>query len=77
MLAKTMLDAMHQINVKSDIICFSGATDNEHIISNGIESLVWGPGDLAFAHASDERINIKDMKNAAIALGVALNRLLG
>jgi succinyl-diaminopimelate desuccinylase len=77
MLAKTMLDAMRQINVKSDIICFTGATDNEHIISNGIESLVWGPGDLAFAHASDERISVIDIKNAAVALGIALNRLLG
>lgn len=75
-LSTTILDVMNQMNIRSNTICFSGATDNEHLVSNGIESLVWGPGDLAFAHAVDERISIQDMKNAAAALLLTLNRLL-
>lgn len=75
-LSKTILDVMNQMNIRSNTICFSGATDNEQLVSNGIESLVWGPGDLAFAHAVDERISIQDMKNATAALLLALNRLL-
>lgn len=75
-LSTTILDVMNQMNIRSNTICFSGATDNEHLVSNGIESLVWGPGDLAFAHAVDERISIQDMKNATAALLLALNRLL-
>jgi succinyl-diaminopimelate desuccinylase len=74
-LAKTMLHVMHGMNIPSNIICFTGATDNEHLVANGIESLVWGPGDLKFAHAIDERISISDIKNSAIALGIALNKL--
>ena len=75
-LPRTILDVMDQMNIQSSTICFTGATDNEHIFSNSIESLVWGPGDLSFAHSVDERISINDMKNAAIALGLVVNKLL-
>ncbi len=75
-LAKTMLHAMHDMNIPSKTICFTGATDNEHLVTNGIESLVWGPGDLKFAHAIDERISISDIKNSSIALGIVLNKLM-
>lgn len=74
-LAKIMLDVTHLMNIESEIICFTGATDNEHIVSHGIESLVWGPGDLKFAHAVDERISINDIKKASIALGLVLQKL--
>ena len=76
LIAKTMLDVMHQMKMPRDTICFTGATDNEHLVASGIESLVWGPGDLKFAHAIDERISILDMKNATCALVLALKRLL-
>ena len=75
-LPRTILDVMDQMNIQSNTICFTGATDNEHIFSNSVESLVWGPGDLSFAHSVDERISINDMKNAAIALGLVVNKLL-
>ncbi|MFQ5941875.1 MAG: M20 family metallopeptidase [Nitrososphaerales archaeon] len=75
-LAQTLLRVMHHMNIQTNTVCFAGATDNEHLVFNGIESLVWGPGDLAFAHSVDERISLGDIKNAAIALGSTLCRLL-
>ena len=75
-LAKTILDVMHQLEISSGIICFTGATDNEYLAANGIESLVWGPGELRYAHAIDERISISDFKNAATTLVITLNKLL-
>ncbi|MEM2760781.1 MAG: M20 family metallopeptidase [Nitrososphaerales archaeon] len=75
MLARIILNVMHKLNIQSNTTCFAGATDNEHIVSSGIESLVWGPGDLTLAHAINERISVSEVKNAAIALGLALNEL--
>ena len=75
-LAKTILDVMRQLEISSGIICFTGATDNEYLAANGIESLVWGPGELRYAHAIDERISISDFKNATTTLVITLNKLL-
>ena len=58
-------------------ICFQGATDNEHLVANGIQSLVWGPGNLSKAHAIDECISIHEIKHGTVALGLLLNKLLG
>ncbi|GIU72164.1 MAG: succinyl-diaminopimelate desuccinylase [Candidatus Nitrosocaldaceae archaeon] len=55
-------------------ICFPGSTDNEHIIDNGIESIVWGPGDLADAHSIDESIDIKELITATKVLALSLYR---
>ena len=57
------------------VICFPGSTDNEHIVSKGIESIVWGPGNLAKAHAIDEAISIDEIITAAKVLALSLYRL--
>lgn len=75
-LAKTLHEVLREMNIQKNTICFSGATDNEHLFSNNIESLVWGPGDLSFAHAVDERISIEEIRNASVALLLTLQRLL-
>lgn len=76
-LVKSMLDVMSETtNTKSKTICFSGASDNEHLIANGIQSLVWGPGDLSKAHAIDECISIDEIRQAIVVLALLLNKLL-
>jgi succinyl-diaminopimelate desuccinylase len=75
-LAKTLHDVLREMNIQKSTICFSGATDNEHLIANNIEGLVWGPGDLPFAHAVDERISTEEIRNASVALLLTLQRLL-
>jgi succinyl-diaminopimelate desuccinylase len=62
---------------RPEVMCFSGATDNEHLVSHGIESLVWGPGDLRKAHAVDECISTQEIKHATLSLALLLKRLLG
>jgi succinyl-diaminopimelate desuccinylase len=74
-LVRAMIETMREMNIRSDLVCFTGATDNEHIVAEGIDSLVWGPGDLKLAHAADERIRIEDIKNAAVSLGVIIDKL--
>ncbi|MFQ5969439.1 MAG: M20 family metallopeptidase [Nitrososphaerales archaeon] len=76
-LVKSMLDVMNETtHTKSKTICFSGASDNEHLIANGIESLVWGPGDLNKAHSIDECISIDEIRQAIVALSLLLNKFL-
>jgi len=76
-IAKAVLDATTEaIGCNASIVCFPGATDNEHLVANGIQSLVWGPGNLNKAHAIDECINIDEIKHGTITLALLLNRLL-
>ena len=75
-IAKAVLDATSEaIGDNASIVCFPGATDNEHLVANGIQSLVWGPGNLNKAHAIDECINIDEIKHGTVALALLLNRL--
>jgi succinyl-diaminopimelate desuccinylase len=71
-LKQSMLDITNDARIE----CFPGSTDNEHIVSKGIESVVWGPGDLANAHAIDEAINIDEIVTAGRVLTLSLYRLI-
>jgi len=76
-IARAVIDATSEAtSTSTSIICFPGATDNEHLVASGIQSLVWGPGNLNKAHTIDECISIDEMKHATIALVLLLNKLL-
>ena len=76
-IANAVLDATSEVTgANVSIVCFPGATDNEHLVANGIQSLVWGPGNLNKAHAIDECININEIKRGTVTLALLLNRLL-
>ncbi len=55
--------------------CFPGSTDNEYIVREGIESIVWGPGSIERAHAVDEHISIDEIKMCVYALASLLNTI--
>ncbi len=75
-IARMVIDATKEATGRSvGTMCFPGATDNEHLMASGIESLVWGPGGLSMAHAVDECISIREMKEAAIAIALLLEGL--
>lgn len=71
-LKQSMLDVTNSYRIG----CFPGSTDNEHIVRRGIESVVWGPGDLVKAHSIDEAISIDEIVTAARVLALALYRLV-
>jgi len=76
-IAKAVIDATNEATgTSTSIICFPGATDNEHLVASGMQSLVWGPGNLNKAHAIDECISIDEIKQATVALALLLNKLL-
>ena len=76
-IARAVIDATNEATgTSTSIICFQGATDNEHLVASGMQSLVWGPGNLNKAHAIDECISISEMKHATVALALLMNKLL-
>jgi succinyl-diaminopimelate desuccinylase len=76
-IAKAVLDATGEATGNNArIVCFPGATDNEHLVANRIQSLVWGPGNLNKAHTIDECIDIDEIKRGTVALALLLNKLL-
>ncbi len=76
-IVRALLDATGEAaGTNPSVVCFPGATDNEHLIANGIQSLVWGPGNLNKAHAIDECINTSEIKHGTVALALLLDKLL-
>ncbi len=69
-------ESMLAINNKAIIRCFEASTDNEHIVNYGIESIVWGPGNILDAHSIDEHISIDEIIKAGKVLALSLYRLI-
>ncbi|MEM4399449.1 MAG: M20 family metallopeptidase [Candidatus Nitrosocaldus sp.] len=77
-IVRGLSDALASIGMKDGddlLYCFPGSTDNEHIVREGIESIVWGPGSIEQAHAVDEHIEIDDVRRCAYALALLLSKL--
>jgi len=76
-IARAVIDATNEATgINTRIVCFPGATDNEHLVASKIQSLVWGPGNLNKAHAIDECISIDEIKHATVTLALLLNKLV-
>ncbi len=76
LLSNILASTMKEVTGHSSIKCFPASSDNEHIVAKGIESIVWGPGDLSKAHAIDEAISIDEIMIASKVLALSLYRLL-
>ncbi|GBC73248.1 Acetylornithine deacetylase [archaeon HR04] len=77
-LVKGLSDALATIGITDHhpfYWCFPGSTDNEHIVREGIESIVWGPGSIEQAHAADEHISVEELRLSAYALALLLSKL--
>lgn len=75
-LVKGLSDALATIGITDHpFYCFPGSTDNEHIVREGIESIVWGPGSIEQAHAADEHISVEELRLSAYALALLLSKL--
>ncbi|MCS6768156.1 MAG: M20 family metallopeptidase [Candidatus Nitrosocaldus sp.] len=72
MLISRLSDALGSIGVEPVVECFPGSTDNEFIVGEGIESIVWGPGSIEQAHAVDEHISIEELNRATCGLALLL-----
>ncbi len=76
-IVRAALDATGEATgTNPSVVCFPGATDNEHLIANKIQSLVWGPGSLNKAHAIDECINTSEIRYGTLALALLLDKLM-
>ncbi|GBC74283.1 N-formyl-4-amino-5-aminomethyl-2-methylpyrimidine deformylase [archaeon HR05] len=76
-LVKGLSDALATIGITDHPVCwcFPGSTDNEHVVREGIESIVWGPGSIEQAHAADEHISIEELRLSTYALALLLSKL--
>ena len=76
-LVKGLSDALATIGITDHPVCwcFPGSTDNEHVVREGIESIVWGSGSIEQAHAADEHISIEELRLSTYALALLLSKL--
>lgn len=74
-LAERLGTILASLGIDSRPWCFPGSTDNEHVVYEGIESIVWGPGNIEQAHAADEHISIEEVRLSAYALASLLTAM--
>jgi succinyl-diaminopimelate desuccinylase len=74
-IVEQLYDACKELGIDTCYSCFPASTDNEYLVKEGIESIVWGAGSLENAHAIDEHISIKELKYETYALALMLARL--
>jgi succinyl-diaminopimelate desuccinylase len=54
-----------------------GSTDARFLAAAGIPTVIFGPGDVAQAHTTDESILLDDLANGALAYAATICRFLG
>ncbi len=74
-IAKQLYYACKELSIDTCYSCFPASTDNEYLVKEEMESIVWGAGLLEHAHAVDEHISIKELKYETYALALTLLRL--
>ncbi len=74
-IARELYNSSLELGIDTCYSCFPASTDNEYLVREGIEGIVWGAGSLEQAHAVDEHISIKELKEEAYALALTLTRL--
>ncbi len=74
-IARELYNSCLKLGIDTCYACFPASTDNEYLVREGIEGVVWGAGSLEHAHAVDEHISIKELKEEVYALALMLARL--
>jgi succinyl-diaminopimelate desuccinylase len=77
-LARLMVDAAAAVTGRTPEIYGSPfGSDVRNLVGDaGIQALTFGPGDVTEAHSVDERIELRQMHQAAVAVALAAERLL-
>ena len=52
-------------------------TDGGHLAAHGIETVILGPGDIAYAHGPNERVAVEELGQAADLYAAIVARMLG
>lgn len=55
----------------------TGATDGRYLRARGIPTIVYGPGELALAHAYDEYVSVEDLVRVHDVLNYVVRRFFG
>lgn len=58
-------------------IIVTGATDGRYLRARGIPTVVYGPGELALAHAYNEYVTVEDLLRTHDVMVYAVKRFFG
>jgi len=62
---------------EAEWFCSPAALDAGFLNRNGIETIMFGPGDLRFAHTNQEAVSVQEVRDAAKIYAAAALQLLG
>jgi acetylornithine deacetylase/succinyl-diaminopimelate desuccinylase-like protein len=62
---------------EAEWFCSPAALDAGFLNRNGIETIMFGPGDLRFAHTDQEAVSVQEVRDAAKIYAAAALQLLG
>lgn len=71
-LVRALRDAQRQVQGSAPTVGFTAGSDAGQFGGRGIPTVVFGPGDVAQAHAPDECVRVDDVANAALVLATML-----
>ena len=69
---QVLLNSLQQLGCTPQITGFNAASDLAWYAEQGIDGVIFGPGDLAQAHSPDEFVPVSDLLNATRAIALAL-----
>ena len=69
---QALLRSLHRLGRTPQIMGFNAASDLAWYAEQGIDGVIFGPGDLAQAHSPDEFVPVSDMLNATKAIALTL-----
>lgn len=75
-LAQAACQTCQQMALSHEPIGVTYWTDGGHLAAHGIETIIFGPGDIANAHGSQDRIEIAELTMAARAYQDVIQRML-
>jgi acetylornithine deacetylase len=70
--AQTLLSSLHRLGSQAQITGFNAASDLAWYAEQGIDGIIFGPGNLAQAHSPDEFVPVSDMLIATKTIALAL-----
>lgn len=74
-LLRAVLDAQSTVTGTTRTVGFTAGSDAGQFGGRGIPTVVFGPGDVALAHAPNEHVRVDDVAAAALVLATALGAM--
>ena len=76
-LSRACASSCAELGLAEDPIGVTYWTDGGHLAAHGIETVILGPGDIAYAHGPNERVSIDELGRAADLYAAIVVRMLG